>query len=427
MSKLNLILVLSVFFSTGIFAQSKTGICGNNWTENWSDFQTNHTKHVLAETILSGNITKNTTLYKTNCYLLVGNVFVTNNATLTIEAGTVIRGDFETNGTLIVTKNSKIYAVGKQDEPIVFTSNKDCMDRKEGDWGGIAILGNAPLNSLGETATIEVESINELYRFGGKDVASDSGILKYIRIEYAGKNYTKSKALNALTLAGVGNKTKIEYIQISHSNKSALDVKGGNLTVNNLITYRSLENDLKVSLGSTLNISNSLVIRKAATVEAGSSRCLEIASIDRSDNTDFNKKYTQVFAKNLSLVNVGENTFGNLTEAIYIKDKSKLVLENSLISGFDPVMKLATEVAILEDFTDLVEVKNNLFNNCKNIIKAKPDSNHTASLENELEDSLNQKYSNKSTNQELSTLLVNTKLNQKPDFRIITNEIFTKN
>jgi hypothetical protein len=427
MSKLNFILVSFIVFSFNVFAQSKIGIYGNDWTENWHDFQSNQTRHPLAKIILSGNITKNTTLVKTNFYLLAGDVYVTNNATLTIEPGTVIRGDFETSGTLIITQNSKIYAIGKPDEPIVFTSNKDCLDRKDGDWGGIVILGNAPLNILGGTYPLDFENPNSLCKFGGNDITSDSGVLKYVRIEYAGRSLNKNKSMNTLILAGVGSKTKIENLQISHSNKSAVDVRGGNLNLSNLITYKSAENDLKVSLGSTLYIFNSLMIRKTSTLETGMSRCIEVSSVDIKENTDFSKNHTNVFAKNLSLVNISKDNFGNLTEAILIKDKSKLVLENNLISGFNPVMKLSTEVAIMDNFTDFVVLRNNILNNCENIIKAKPDFNHTANLENELADSLNNKYTNKITTQELSSLLINIKLNQNPDFRMVTDEFFTKN
>src|SRR5690606_11446995 len=155
-----------------MFAQQEKGIIGtNNWLNNWTEFRPSQVDYGEPTQILTGNITKDTKLTKRNTYLLLGSVFVTDSTTLTIEPGTVIIGDFKTNASLTITKGSKIIADGMETDPIVFTSNRSV--KKEGDWG--------------------------------RKVISNYAILRYVRIEYAGKRTKDVGYFNDLTLAGVGN------------------------------------------------------------------------------------------------------------------------------------------------------------------------------------------------------------------------------
>ena len=109
----------------------------------------------LPQVTVSGEITTNTTWTNDNIYILNGFVYVEDGADLTIEAGTIIRGQNDTKGTLIITRGSKLFANGTVDQPIVFTSNQPQGSRNYGDWGGIILLGNAPINVPGGTAVIE--------------------------------------------------------------------------------------------------------------------------------------------------------------------------------------------------------------------------------------------------------------------------------
>ena len=130
---------LFFFVILGANAQQEKGIIGStNWLANWTEFKPAAVEYNESTEILYNKITTNTTLYKRTTYLLQGPVYVTNGATLTIEAGTVIKGDFETNGALIITRGSKINADGSETDPIVFTSNRP--QKKAGDWCGVVIL-----------------------------------------------------------------------------------------------------------------------------------------------------------------------------------------------------------------------------------------------------------------------------------------------
>ncbi|MEO6346997.1 MAG: hypothetical protein ABIO60_03720 [Aquaticitalea sp.] len=136
-----------------LFAQQEKGIIGsNNWLNSWTEFRPTVVDYGEPTQILSGNITQDTKLYKKDVYLLLGSVFVTENAILTIEPGTVILGDFKTIGSLTISKGSKLIADGLQTDPIIFTSNRSV--KKEGDWGGLFILGKAPIQKFGNSSAI---------------------------------------------------------------------------------------------------------------------------------------------------------------------------------------------------------------------------------------------------------------------------------
>ncbi|MBI1227142.1 MAG: T9SS C-terminal target domain-containing protein, partial [Bacteroidetes bacterium] len=161
---------------------------------------------LTAQVVVNSDITTNTTWTSNNIYLLQnGCLYVTNNATLTIEPGTIIKGDA---AALIVLRGSKIIADGTAEQPIVFTSAKPAGQRAPGDWGGLALLGKAPINVPGGEATMEGGC--DLSVYGGTDPNDNSGVLRYVRIEFAGIPFQPNNELNSLTLGGVGSGTTIE-------------------------------------------------------------------------------------------------------------------------------------------------------------------------------------------------------------------------
>ena len=129
---------------------------------------------LTAQVVVNSNITANTTWTKNNIYLLQGGcLYVTNEATLTIEPGTIIKGD---QAALIISRGSKIIADGTANRPIVFTSNKPAGQRAPGDWGGLLIMGKAPINVPGGETVVEGGCDQAIY--GGGDPADNCGILR---------------------------------------------------------------------------------------------------------------------------------------------------------------------------------------------------------------------------------------------------------
>ena len=126
------------------------------WTDTWTEWDPQNKTYASSSVTVATNITANTTWTSNNTYLIQGVIYVKNGATLTIQPGTVILGDKATaNSSLIITKGSKIMAVGTASQPIVFTSNQTTGQRNIGDWGGIVLLGKATNNNPGDTGNIE--------------------------------------------------------------------------------------------------------------------------------------------------------------------------------------------------------------------------------------------------------------------------------
>lgn len=371
------IAILSILSSFFLQAQQQRGIVGaTNWMNNWTNFKPANTEYSEASNIIAGTIDKDTKLYKRNTYQLVGTVYVTNNAVLTIEPGTVIRGDDKSCGTLVITNGCKIMAEGLETDPIIFTSNKDVLDRKPGDWGGIIIMGKAPINSLGGLHTLPFDLDPLLNHYGGQDTEDNSGILKYVRIEYSGRKLSALKELNGLSLAAVGKKTVLSNIQISFSNDDSFECYGGNLDMNNLVSYRTTDDDFDFTQGAQINISNSIAIRHPFSSDISGSRCFEIDSYDKIENTDINK-LTKINASNITLVNLEENNQGLVRESIHIKENTFFNLTNSIVSGFTPYAILEGSIGNGDANLSKINFKNVIVNNCQGEITSESSSNDT--------------------------------------------------
>ena len=360
------IAILTLLSSFFIQAQQQPkGITGtSNWMTNWSSFNPAKIEYSEATNIIAGTIDKDTRLTKRNTYQLVGVVYVANNATLTIEPGTVIRGDDKTCGTLVITNGAKIMAEGLETDPIVFTSNKEIAERKPGDWGGIIILGKAPINTIGGIHILPFDLEPMLNHYGGQDAEDNSGVLKYVRVEYAGRKLSSLKELNGISLAGVGRKTVLSNIQISYSNDDSFECYGGDLNMNNLISYRTTDDDFDFTQGAQININNSIAIRHPFSSDVSGSRCFEVDSYDKIGNTDMTKKLTKINAGNITLVNLEENNQGLVRESIYVRENTFFTLSNSIVSGFTPFVLLEGNIGDGEANLSKITFNNIIINNC---------------------------------------------------------------
>lgn len=228
---------------------------------------------------IEGKITKDTVLKAANTYILKGLVYMTNNATMTIEAGTTIKGDIITVGGLVITRGSKLVAQGTVDKPIVFTSAS--ATPRSGDWAGIVLLGKAPTNSSfnGTAGLGEIEGgINDAAGnglYGGTDAADNSGILSYIRIEYAGYAFLPDKEINSLTMGGVGNGTQIDHIQVTYAKDDAYEWFGGTVNCKYLIAYKTQDDDFDTDNGFSGKIQFGLIVRDSSVADISKSEAFE--------------------------------------------------------------------------------------------------------------------------------------------------------
>ncbi len=230
--------------------------------------------------VVTENITSNTTWYSDSIYQLGGRITVVNGATLTIEAGTVIKGEAGTgsNATaLLIARGGKLMAEGTAAKPIIFTSVADEITPEDieagnynspnldadvnGLWGGLIVLGKAKISASSESADVsevQIEGIptsdaNGLY--GGTDDADNSGILKYISIRHGGTNIGSGNEINGLTLGGVGSGTVIENIEVVANQDDGIEWFGGTVNVKNVIVWNAGDDaiDTDQSWGGTLD------------------------------------------------------------------------------------------------------------------------------------------------------------------------------
>lgn len=192
---------------------------------------------------VQADITTNTTWTADGMpYILKKQIFVKTGATLTIMPGVEVQGEQGTG--LVITRGATIMATGTADKPIVFTSAQPSGSRTPGFWGGLTILGNAPVNVNRATGdnTAQFEAIpasNADGRFGGTDANDNSGVLKYVRVEFAGFEFAPDKEYNNLTLCGVGARTTIDFVQVHRGSDDGVEFFGGTVNIKHFVSSQN--------------------------------------------------------------------------------------------------------------------------------------------------------------------------------------------
>jgi len=271
-------------------------------------------------------ITANTTWKVADKHLLKGFVYVEAGATLTIEAGSVVLGDKTTKGSLIVKPGGKLIAEGTAKSPIVFTSSAAKGARAAGDWGGVILLGKAPVNI--NPATVEGENAST---FGGNASDDNSGTLKYVRIEFAGIAFQKDKEINGLTLGGVGSGTVLDYIQVSYSGDDSFEWFGGTVNAKHLIAYRGLDDDFDTDWGFSGSVQYGYVLRDPAVADAaGDSNGFE-SDNDAAGSTAIPQ--TSAKFANISIFMAPGEVNGKYRDAFRLRRNTALSIYNTLAAG----------------------------------------------------------------------------------------------
>ena len=281
---------------------------------------------------VSGNITANTSWTSNNTYLLKGFVYVKSGATLTIQAGTVIYGDKDSKGALIVEQGAKLIADGTAAQPIVFTSALPAGQRNYGDWGGVIICGRAPINVPGGTAVIE-GGVGSIY--GGNDPNDNSGVLRYVRIEFPGIAFQPNSEINGLTLGGVGAGTTIEYVQVSYSGDDGFEFFGGTVNAKYLISHRTLDDDFDTDFGYSGKVQYAVCLRDPNAADASASHGFE--SDNDAQGTTNTPKTSAIFS-NITLVGPqatsGVSINANYRRAAHLRRNTEFSFYNSVVLGW---------------------------------------------------------------------------------------------
>lgn len=201
---------------------------------------------------LKGTYTRDLTLTNDKIWVLQGGVFIGNdnkdNTTLNIAAGTTVMAQSGAD-FLVITRGSKINAIGRADAPIVFTAAKTA-DRKRGEWGGLVLNGNAPINSCKDATTLcEAEGEGSTGLYGGNDTEDSSGVLKYVRVEFAGYEITPDNELNGISFQGVGAGTEIDYVQSHMGADDGMEFFGGTVNLKHIVITGAKDDSLDWTSG----------------------------------------------------------------------------------------------------------------------------------------------------------------------------------
>lgn len=284
---------------------------------------------------------------KKGTYLLKGWVYIADGAQLTIEPGTIIKGDKETKASLIAERGGQLIAQGTATEPIVFTSEQSAGNRKPGDWGGIILCGKAKNNQT----EMQIEG-GPRSKHGGEDDKDNSGILEYVRIEFAGYPFQKDKEINGLTFGSVGSGTTVDHVQVSYSNDDSYEWFGGTVNCKHLIAYRGWDDDFDTDNGFSGNVQFGLAVRDSKIADTSQSNgfesdnCADGSAVSPYTTATFSNitfvgpKLDDKFNNNIDYItggNMNPNNgaaLGKFQAAMQIRRNSRLNCYNSVALGW---------------------------------------------------------------------------------------------
>ncbi len=304
--------------------------------------------------VVQGRITQNTTWVNTKIYELKGKVVVENGATLTIQAGTIIKGQ-EGSGAnasaLVIAKGSKIMAEGTSSQPIIFTSvldnielgklsgtNLDVTDNSK--WGGLIILGEAPISAGNGDTETQIEGIpaTETYgAFGGNNPNDNSGVLNYISIRHGGALIGAGNEINGLTLGGVGSGTSISNIEILATLDDGVEFFGGTVNITNLVVGYQGDDGIDIDMNYAGTINNFAVVHGGSTDEG-----LEI------DGPEGTTNITGLFTLENGTIK-SEDGRGSGSD---FKSKAQGTLNNVTWEGYNMVVKIRASYSDTTSCTD---------------------------------------------------------------------------
>ena len=240
---------------------------------------------VSAFETVSGSITSNRTFVNTIGYRLSGVVLVTGSATLTIEPGTHIFGlpGSQPPSMLLIGVNGRINAQGTRSRPIIMTSNQPVGTRAAGDWGGLVLLGRAPVNVTGGTSNIEGLTPSADTTYGGTDSAHNCGTLAYVRVEFGGSILSTNNEINNITFGGCGSATVAHHLQSRYGLDDMFEWFGGTSDAKYIAAQTGRDDYIDGQLGWSGRIQHAIMVQGT---DVQGNRGIEM------DNSEFNDRAT---------------------------------------------------------------------------------------------------------------------------------------
>lgn len=274
--------------------------------------------------IIQGRISDTVNLTADTIYVLRGAVFVADGGVMNIQAGTLIAGELATLGTLIVERGGRLNATGTASAPIVFTSDQPIGTRNRGDWGGLIINGRAPLNVPGGIAIGE----GDTGEYGGNDPDDSSGILRYVRVEFAGIEFSPDNELNGIAFQGVGRGTEVDYVQVKMNRDDGVEFFGGTVDIRHAVLTAIRDDSLDWTFGWVGRVQYMIVQQRGDDADMGI----------EADNNDINNNLlprANPTIYNLTLVGDPTTRFGNESNiGMILRRGTAATIRNTIVMGF---------------------------------------------------------------------------------------------
>lgn len=324
-------------------------------------------------------ITANTTWTADEVHELNGRIVVAAGATLTIEPGTVIKaapGTEANASALVIAKGGKIDAQGTAQLPIIFTAKADAITPADvaagnlkgsltstdnGYWGGLIVLGDAPVSVKGNQISAQIEGIpatDANGSYGGNNVSDNSGVIKYVSVRHGGVNIGANNEINGITFGGVGNGTVVENIEIVGNQDDGIEFFGGSVNVKNAVVWNNGDDGMDTDQDWTGTVDNFYVITSAGhafeldgpegtLASAGNFTFKNGTVIASADGRQVDK-----------LIDIDPNTNGTLENIQFLYVESNQVIEGNTINGeATPVLYNNIYLDVEDAVSNYLEVK----------------------------------------------------------------------
>ena len=277
--------------------------------------------------VVTGDVNGTETWTSNHYYVLRGAVFVRDGATLNIAAGTRVIGESGSVGTLIVLKGGRLNAIGTRTAPIVFTSDQPVGNRARGDWGGLILNGRAPVNIEGGEGVGEADT----GVYGGSDPNDNSGTLRYVRVEFAGVEFSPDNELNGIAFQGVGRGGSYEFIQVHMNRDDALEWFGGTADIKYAVASNAADDSFDWTFGWSGRAQFIAITQRGDDADNGI----------EADNNEFNNNLAP--RSNPQIYNItlcgdpDRNEGGEGPRAANLRRGTAFTIRNFLITGFKTV------------------------------------------------------------------------------------------
>lgn len=302
--------------------------------------------------VIQGRLSTTLTLTNDHYYVLRGAVFVAEGGVLNIQAGTTVAGELATLGTLIVERGGRLNAVGTAAQPIVMTSDQAIGNRNRGDWGGLIINGRAPLNVPGGIGIGE----GDTGEYGGNDVNDNSGILRYVRVEFAGIEFSPDNELNGIAFQGVGRGTTVDYVQVKMNRDDGVEFFGGTVDIKHIVLNGIRDDSLDWTFGWSGRVQYLVAQQRGDDADMGI----------EADNNDINNNLlprSNPTIYNMTLVGDPSTTFGNESNiGMILRRGTATTIRNAVVVGFKSWgIDINGSASLAEAQAGTLSVRNSIF------------------------------------------------------------------